>query len=533
MPTYDHVDTAELALLRACAQLNCDTDDYLEIANRDRLPLQQVLQRAMEILAEHTHSQMIWVKTWDEALTLREFSWPENASTTSLSIADIWAAAVAGQTYSVCTPDSTVVAQRVDVAGEMFGAVALRIDQSLDQTTLKSIQQLLLTWCEEVDNFLAAIARARKKHEITLMLSKALNNPVLEAGISAAIEVLQHEVQFDDLLLVYLHENDRDGDSLNYRIIKGGELLHDSFRSERLVDTNTRKQLLALVRDDDRAAPELFGMAHYREDVLINGLRAEQVVGRLLIANKHGEFNTFDRDLLERFADYVRQRVVDFNREWKVLSQTFSRDTVVRLLTEENYVERRLKPREQDVAVLFCDISGFTRLSEQVLKEPALIGQLINTWSARVVQIIWETGGVFDKMVGDCIIGLWGPPFFEMSPQQACAGAADAAIRIREYTKRLSDDLPIVAQADFPFGVATGLNYAPLFVGLFGPNDDFTGFSSGMNNTARLQGVAVRDEILCMDTFVETLEAPARFGKTRSANVKNVANALRFRALVD
>jgi class 3 adenylate cyclase len=77
------------------------------------------------------------------------------------------------------------------------------------------------------------------------------------------------------------------------------------------------------------------------------------------------------------------------------------------------------------------------------------------------------------------------------------------------------------------------VNLAPLFVGQFGPNSNFTGFSSGMNNTARLQGCAQRDEILVMEEAVRALPAghPFAFGETRSMRVKNVAEPLAFRAL--
>ncbi len=78
------------------------------------------------------------------------------------------------------------------------------------------------------------------------------------------------------------------------------------------------------------------------------------------------------------------------------------------------------------------------------------------------------------------------------------------------------------------------MHLAPLFVGTFGPNQNFTGFSSGMNNTARLQSTAKRDEILVMAEAIEQL--PPRhefqFGEERSAQVKNVAQPIRFRALL-
>ena len=83
-------------------------------------------------------------------------------------------------------------------------------------------------------------------------------------------------------------------------------------------------------------------------------------------------------------------------------------------------------------------------------------------------------------------------------------------------------------------GVSTGVNLAPLFVGQFGPNDNFTGFSSGMNNTARLQGCAAKDEILVMEDAIAALHGAASFsfGEERNAKVKNVAEPLQFRALL-
>ena len=427
----------------------------------------------------------------------------------------------------------TVLIGTVLIGTVLPGTAALRVAGAVDEARADELAQLLEVWCEELDNFLAAIARARRKHVITRALSDALKHPVLENGISEALKALDDEVHFDDLLLVYRHEEDIEGKSLNYRVIKEGKLLHDSLaQTGLLVDDELRGRLLEMLLGEDTTVPQHFGIRGYREEVLINGIREQHVVGRVLVARRSGEFNTFDRDLLERFADYLRQRIVDYNHQWKVLSLTFPRDVVVRLLSEEGYAERYLAPRERDVAILYCDISGFTRLSEQVLGEPALIGELVDTWSARAVDLVWQNGGAFDKMVGDCIIGLWGPPFFEWTPAETCARAARAALAIRDYSRTLSTVLPSLRDVDFPVGVATGLNYCPLFVGRFGPNEDFTGFSSGMNNTARLQGVASRDEILCMDRFVATLNAPERFGPEAQAAVKNVAEPLVYRGLL-
>ena len=215
---------------------------------------------------------------------------------------------------------------------------------------------------------------------------------------------------------------------------------------------------------------------------------------------------------------------------WMLLSLNFPKRAVRRMLRSHDYRERWLSPREAEAAVMFCDISGFTRVSEQLLRKPTRIGEMIDTWSAEVVRMIWASGGVFDKMGGDCVIGLWGPPFFEMSAQEACRASASVARRIQDYTRSLNDseDFPELHGAE-PIGVAIGLNYCQLCIGHFGPNDDYTGFSSGMNNTARLQGLAEREEILCMDTFVDHYDAANAFGPEDRAQVKNVAAPIRFR----
>ena len=86
-----------------------------------------------------------------------------------------------------------------------------------------------------------------------------------------------------------------------------------------------------------------------------------------------------------------------------------------------------------------------------------------------------------------------------------------------------------------PIGVAVGINLTPASVGLFGPNQDFTAFSSGMNQTARLQSLAGFREILLMDSarnaVVQANDPALRdatFEGPAESPVKNVAKPLRF-----
>jgi adenylate cyclase len=319
------------------------------------------------------------------------------------------------------------------------------------------------------------------------------------------------------------------------QVFEGGEPVVDT-----LEGTNPHPDQQAIVAearayllDGDTALIDRLGFRGAREEVLINGVTRASLVGKVLVTSINAGFNTYDRELLAGFSGFVRQRVVDFNKEWRTLARSFRPEHVARLLHHPDYVKRHLTPREAEVAILYVDISGFTALSERVLRSPAAVAELVEVWSRESVNIVWKHGGVFDKMVGDCVIGLFGPPFYDDGPAERLAAAIRCAVEIRAMTHGLPEKPGFEHLKDAGFGVSTGVNLAPLFVGQFGPNDNFTGFSSGMNNTARLQGCACKDEILVMEDAAARLEGSSdfRFGAERSAKVKNVADPLRFRAL--
>lgn len=505
----------------ARAEALCEAvDDRLEEALQKRQPLERVMPDVLQRLVDHLGARGAAIHTLDESLSERTFT----AGDARLTPEEL-ARAQGGETRFERGEDGVVLARTLDVAGEDFGT-AFAV---FDLVPSDEAEALLGRFAEELDNHLAAIAVARRKYEVIRAISDALKEPVLDRGLERAIAILQREVGFARLMLLFRHEDDLEQGALRYKVYEDGALRHDSAQpDDPEVDTFVRERAAAFLDGEDAALRERFGITRYREEVLIVGVRTARVVGRMLVTSAQGEFHTHDRELLDRFADYLRQRIVDFNREWKQLSSIFSSRACERLLREEGYVERYLTPREKEIAILYGDISGFTRLSESALNGPEAIGRLIDAWAEGVVDIVWDTGGVFDKMVGDCVIGLWGPPFFELDEAECCRRALEAASRIRAHTRALSSQLPELAGV--PLDVAIGLNYCPVSVGLFGPNDNYTAFSSGMNATARLQGVATGGEILCMDRLAAAVGTD-RFGEAREAAVKNVAEPLRFRAL--
>jgi len=510
-----------IARYERAEKLRKAVDDRLELALEKRQPLERVMPGLLEILTTHLGAHAAAVQTTDESLSERTFI----RGNVTLD------AALLQTRERVLDVDGGVAAVHVlDVAGEDFGKAFCFFSVRPSEEA----HELLEIFCEHLDNHLAAIAQARHKYEVIRSISNALKEPVLGRGLSRAIDILRRQVDFDDLVLVFQHEDSLDAGAVRYRIHKNGVLAHRSAVIEDPeIDAFLRANATAFLDGDDAPVRERFGIQRYREEVLITGVRSARVVGRMLVTSRQGEFHTYDRELLDRFADYLRQRIVDFNREWKHLANIFNSKVCGELLREEDYVERWLTPRDEELAILYADISGFTRLSEGVLKTPEAVGRLIDTWADRTVAALWRHGGAFDKMIGDCVIGLFGPPFYESQPAERCANALGAATEIRELTRALVHDPELRIAHVEPVDVSVGLNFCPASVGFFGPNDDYTAFSSGMNNTARLQGVARGGEILCMQRFIDVLGQPERFSEAREAEVKNVSEPLPYRALRD
>jgi adenylate cyclase len=523
------------AYIREIYELRTLVDEIIEEGLVKRWSVSEVVGAILPRVAEKLGATGGFVETYGEDLELHLFAWTGD---TGLPLripgkADLWARTTdeKREKVSLEADDARVVAQHLDVAGAWFGRAGLVAAKDAPASRLADGLEAM---CEVLDNYLFAIRAAREKHECMMRLGKALRHRVLGEGLKQAVAVLVDAIPVDRMVLVYVAEENASR-ALHVQMFEGKELKVDTLAAT----GETMAPIKVLGRQYlDGGSNELLlhlGVHNAQEEVLINGITKSVVVGKVVVTSKSGGFNTYDRELLAAFAGFIRQRIVDFNKEWRSLAYSFRPDDVARLLQDDEYETRYLAPREETVAILYVDIAGFTKLSEQVLKTPANVAALVESWSRDAVDLVWHHGGVFDKMVGDCIIALFGPPFYDDTPGDRLQHAIACARDIREMTNKLPLRVGLEHLAEHGVAVSTGVNLAPLFVGQFGPNSNFTGFSSGMNNTARLQGCATKNEILVMEEAISHLPSvhTFKFGDKRTMPVKNVAEPLAFRALED
>ncbi|MFM8980457.1 MAG: CHASE2 domain-containing protein [Planctomycetia bacterium] len=64
--------------------------------------------------------------------------------------------------------------------------------------------------------------------------------------------------------------------------------------------------------------------------------------------------------------------------------------------------------RRRDLSVMFCDIRGFTRISEGL--PPEQVVRLLNRHLTLQSAQVMATGGVIDKFIGDALMAFWGDP---------------------------------------------------------------------------------------------------------------------------
>ena len=232
-----------VAILEERWRLNDEVDRLAEVAVRDRLPLDHAMRLLMPALCDALGATVAWIRTYDETLALHDFvhAIGEDAS---LPIAMDEIARCADEAVFVrAVGGATIVAQRIDVAGDAFGTAAVRIPGAREGAAADRVVGLLNVFCEEIDNTLASIALARKKAQVIDAMSDALANPVLDDGLRAALEILQANVAFEDLLLVFRHEDDASGRTLHYKVVQSGVLTHDSMASpDPEVDTFLRSR---------------------------------------------------------------------------------------------------------------------------------------------------------------------------------------------------------------------------------------------------------------------------------------------------
>jgi len=151
-----------------------------------------------------------------------------------------------------------------------------------------------------------------------------------------------------------------------------------------------------------------------------------------------------------------------------------------------------------EAGVLFADLRGFTRLSEQ--SDPEAVSALLRRFYACAERVLFPEA-IIDKLIGDEVMALYLPMYGKFE---------DAAATMLEHSRELLAQVGYGSEEGPFVEVGIGLDYGEAFVGNVGERSlyDFTAIGDVVNVAARLQGEAKGGEIVASGRVVERLAAP-------------------------
>jgi len=221
------------------------------------------------------------------------------------------------------------------------------------------------------------------------------------------------------------------------------------------------------------AGTERIRQGNLDEDVMV---RSKDEFGTLA-----GAFNAMTRDLAlkERYREVLGK---------------ISDPAVAQQLIEGDL---ELGGEVRNAAVLFCDIRGFTAMTEGM--NPAEVIEFVNEHMTAMTELVYLHGGVVDKFVGDLIMAVFGVP---TSQGDDALRAARCALAMLAERKCLN------AQTGRIVEVGIGIAYGELVAGCMGSTDrlNYTVLGDRVNLAFRLCSAAGPGEVLSDQKITDSLD---------------------------
>jgi adenylate cyclase len=137
-----------------------------------------------------------------------------------------------------------------------------------------------------------------------------------------------------------------------------------------------------------------------------------------------------------------------------------------------------------DAAIWFCDLRGFTSMSDG--SAPREVVETLDAYFERVAGAVMERGGEVLKFVGDAVLAIF-PTAGDAA--RACGAALVAAEDALAALAALNEER--AARGRPPLAIGVALHVGPVMYGNIGARDrlDFTVISAAVNEACRLEGL--------------------------------------------
>jgi class 3 adenylate cyclase len=221
-------------------------------------------------------------------------------------------------------------------------------------------------------------------------------------------------------------------------------------------------------------------------------------VRQLLEGTRAVEAGQLDQSIAVTTSDEIGQLAAAFNRmvvqlrDNQHIKETFGKYIDPRVV--EGLIDHptltAAEGQRRVMTVLFCDLKGFTSLSEGMT--PQGLVKVMNRYLSIMSEPIRSNRGIIDKYIGDGIMAYWGPPFVGEEDQAcfACLATVEMIERIATLRQEIPELLGVrgtpMEKCDLRIGVATG----EALVGSIGSDVmmSYTVMGDVVNLASRLEG---------------------------------------------
>lgn len=216
------------------------------------------------------------------------------------------------------------------------------------------------------------------------------------------------------------------------------------------------------------------------------------------------EHGNFDVRVPVRRDDELGRLASSFNEMAAGLALQEKYRSVLNAVADRSVAEQLISQRGtlggeiRHVTMLFCDIRGFTALTENM--PPADVIDLLNEHMTALTDVAYQHGGIVDKFVGDLIMVLFGAP-------QSTGEDAVRAVQCALNMLRVRRELNGVSKHSLEVGI--GLATGSVVAGCMGSDQrlSYTVLGHRVNLASRLCSIAQAGEIIMDEETYEDSKA--------------------------
>jgi adenylate cyclase len=198
--------------------------------------------------------------------------------------------------------------------------------------------------------------------------------------------------------------------------------------------------------------------------------------------------------------NYVREKL-----EKGAVIKTFKQymaPQVVEAFMKDNKQSSNLVGERRDVACLFVDIRGFTRMSE-TLVDPVKVVKILNDYLGMTTKKIFDNDGMLDKFIGDACMAIFNAPFdiddYEFK-------AIKAGLGIVKYGEPIAKQ--VFEEYGITIGFGVGVNCGEAIIGNIGCDfrKDYTGIGDTINTASRLESNAKGGQVIISEETLNRVD---------------------------